>query len=320
MATVAPPDGHAGESGGGSMMEDSMRGLFDLPEDGLVSSLALTPDGCYVFAAFGGGEVRLYAQALRTVGAASRSGTIVAQIKSKGMFSNTRVECHVEASEDGRFIFAGLLRGSSEMLALDISDLPRWRTLPAGEEASLNASRVDLNRLIRTYSHSDGKLKGFGAAAAVRTGPDRREWGKRYRLFCGRGIKNIHVWSFVPDLASGGGAAGGSGGGGGGRGKSGRGGGQWTCLYDTHTNGATVELVASLLFRPSPPCGPKQSTDANVRVWDLSSEEKQTKPSFRDISNSKDTRVVFGDFAYGGATVLSLVKLDAPPVANRMEI
>lgn len=60
-----------------------MRGLFDLPEDGLVSSLALTPDGCYVFAAFGGGEVRLYAQALRTVGAASRSGTIVAQIKSK---------------------------------------------------------------------------------------------------------------------------------------------------------------------------------------------------------------------------------------------
>lgn len=65
------------------MMEDNMRGLFDLPEDGLVSSLALTPDGCYVFAAFGGGEVRLYAQALRTVGAASRSGTIVAQIRSK---------------------------------------------------------------------------------------------------------------------------------------------------------------------------------------------------------------------------------------------
>lgn len=30
-----------------------------------------------------------------------------------------------------------------------------------------------------------------------------------------------------------------------------------------------------------------QSTDANVRVWDLSSEEKQTKPAFRDISNSK---------------------------------
>lgn len=59
------------------------RGLFDLPNDGLVSSLALTPDGCYVFAGFGGGEVRMYAQALRTVGAASRSGTIVAQIKSK---------------------------------------------------------------------------------------------------------------------------------------------------------------------------------------------------------------------------------------------
>ncbi|CAM9872838.1 unnamed protein product, partial [Hapterophycus canaliculatus] len=224
------------------------------------------------------------------------------------MFSNTRVECHVEASEDGRFVFAGLLRGSSEMLALDVSDLPRWGMLPAGEEASLDASRVDLNRLIRTYSHSDGKLKGFGAAAAVRTGPDRREWGKKYRLFCGRGIKNIHVWSFVPDLESGGGVGGGGGSGGSG---------QWTCLYDTHTNGATVELVA---FRNGGLEGISKSTDANVRVWDLSGDERQTKPAFRDVSNSKDTRIVFGDYAYGGTTVLSLVKLDAPPVANRMEI
>lgn len=68
---------------GGGLKEENMRGLFDLPDDGLVSSLALTPDGCYAFAAFGGGEVRLYAHALRTVGASSRSGTIVAQIKSK---------------------------------------------------------------------------------------------------------------------------------------------------------------------------------------------------------------------------------------------
>ena len=61
----------------------NVAGVFDLPDDGLVSSLALTPDGCYVFAAFGGGEVRIYAQALGTVGAASRNGTIVARIKSK---------------------------------------------------------------------------------------------------------------------------------------------------------------------------------------------------------------------------------------------
>lgn len=39
----------------------------------------------------------------------------------------------MEASEDGRFVFAGLLRGSSEMLALDITELPRWGTLPIGE-------------------------------------------------------------------------------------------------------------------------------------------------------------------------------------------
>lgn len=49
------------------------------------------------------------------------------------MFSNTKVDCHVEASEDGHFVFAGLLRGSSEMLALDVTDLPRWGTLPTRE-------------------------------------------------------------------------------------------------------------------------------------------------------------------------------------------
>lgn len=64
----------------------NVRGLFDLPEGGVVSSLALTPDGCYVFAGFGGGEIRLYAQALGTVGAASKAGTIVAQIRSKVCF------------------------------------------------------------------------------------------------------------------------------------------------------------------------------------------------------------------------------------------
>lgn len=83
------------------------------------------------------------------------------------------------------------------------------------------AGRFDLNKRIRTYAHSDVKLKGFGAAAAMRTGPGRSEWGKEYRLFCGRGIKNIHIWSFKPE-----------------------GPGEWTCLYDTNTNGSTVELVA----------------------------------------------------------------------------
>lgn len=101
------------------------------------------------------------------------------------------------------------------------------------------ATRVDLNRRIRTYSHTDGKLKGFGASAVCK-GSDRSQWSGEYRLFCGRGIKNIHVWSFKPSpggelMAEPGVAA---------KGVLGSGGGQWTCLYDTHTNGATVELLA----------------------------------------------------------------------------
>lgn len=30
-----------------------------------------------------------------------------------------------------------------------------------------------------------------------------------------------------------------------------------------------------------------QSTDANIRVWDLSDGSNRTKPPFRDVSNSK---------------------------------
>lgn len=128
----------------------------------------------------------------------------------------------------------------------------RRPTLSTNQEASLAASRSDLNRRIRTYAHADGKLKGFGAAAVVRVGPNRSSWGDEYRLFCGRGIKNIHVWSFRPEHAMTTTAEGNGrrpdGIGRPGMGRSGSGGwgagGEWTCLFDTHTNGATVELVA----------------------------------------------------------------------------
>lgn len=45
--------------------------------------------------------------------------------------------------------------------------------------------------LIEMYMSSDPKLRGFGAAAVVQE-------GEHYRLFCGLGIKNLHVWAFKP--------------------------------------------------------------------------------------------------------------------------
>lgn len=42
--------------------------------------------------------------------------------------------------------------------------------------------------------------------------------------------------------------------------------------------------LSSLVF-PSPQM--VQSNDANIRVWDLSNEDRPTKPRFQDISNSK---------------------------------
>ncbi|CAM9746818.1 unnamed protein product, partial [Choristocarpus tenellus] len=311
-----------GTKGRSNPQQSDMRGVFELPEEGYVSSLSLTPDGCYVLVGFGDGTVRVYSLALNSVGAADMEGTAVAQIKAKGMYSNTRVECHIETSEDGRFAFAGLLRGSQEMKAIDLIDLPRWTTLPSRKEARSSSYTVDVESCVRTHRHVDPKLRGFGAVAVVRK-PTVAEKGE-YRLFCGRGIKNIHVWSFKPPHPRRNATQ---------RSRSGSDAseeeekekekeeeedhGEWRCLYDTHTNGATVELVA---FRNGGLEGISKSTDSNIRVWDLSDPESTVKPPFRDVSNSKDTRVVFGDYAYGGTTTLSLVKLDAPAVANRMEV
>ena len=49
-----------------------------------------------------------------------------------------------------------------------------------------------------TFIHSDPKLRGFGAAALVTSSISDYERHPRYRLACGRGIKNVHVWQFSP--------------------------------------------------------------------------------------------------------------------------
>ena len=53
-----------------------------------------------------------------------RSGTIIGHIAAKGL--NTNLLLQVSCSEDCRFAFAGVQKGSTQMLAWDLSYLPTW--------------------------------------------------------------------------------------------------------------------------------------------------------------------------------------------------
>ncbi|KAG5177419.1 hypothetical protein JKP88DRAFT_332443 [Tribonema minus] len=258
-----------------------------------VTSLAVTPNGCYVFAGFVDGTLCL-------------------------------LNMHVAVSEDCRFVFAGVLRGSTEMLAADLAALPTWETCQSLRASSDHARA--LSEAVTLHSHSDAKLKGFGAAALL-GGADGASSGSggggaEYRLLCGRGIKNIHVWSFKPAPPGSSGAP------------------LWQCIHDVQTNGMTVELVG---FRDGARQGLSKSDHMCIRLWDLSDDggarrpgytdvpntqdAKDAKrrgggrrPGYTDVPNTQDAKGVFGDFAYGGTYSLSLVRLDAAAWANRAEL
>jgi hypothetical protein len=114
----------------------------------------------------------------------------------------------VAVAEDGLFVFGGVLRGSTELVAVYLGNVEHFHDqcdkniIEIGHVAknannnpiSKNSDTVDVLDLIKIYRHSDAKLKGFGACTRIYTG--RLE----YRLFTGKGIKNIHVWSFIPHL------------------------------------------------------------------------------------------------------------------------
>jgi len=75
-----------------------------------------------------------------------------------------------------------------------------------------------------------------------------------YRLFCGKGIKNIHIWSFTPPSPISPDP-------------------KWECIYDTQSNGMTVEYLS---FRRGKEGlqGVSKSQGQCIRLWDLSVEEQ----------------------------------------------
>jgi hypothetical protein len=163
---------------------------------------------------------------------------------------HTNLLVTVKFSPDNRFGFAGVMKGSMEMLAVDVGQIPVWHdsALVGGKPVPKIIGRktkgiVSIDQLglrsmskaaplVCTYSHLDPKLRGFGAVTRLRCEEEK------YLLICGRGIKNVHVWLFAPsaqvDVPP-----------------------KWTCLYDVTTNGVSIEALAfrERLISSVPPGG-----------------------------------------------------------------
>lgn len=248
-------------------------------------------------------------------------------IRAKGLHTNLLLTLRV--SEDSRFCFAGVHKGSMEMLALDVSRLPGWG---ANSGAAPTRKKLAYESLISTSSHLDPKLRGFGAVVRLRNSASCK-----YVLACGRGIKNVHIWTFAPDAPQGP---------------------EWSFVYDVASNGNTIETIG---FRDGGRQALSKSAGSIVRVWDLSSSSFETRPApsssagsessnketaaetaseneategasgvqvasaaepldklpYQDVPNSHDVRCFASNFAFGGTYEFVVVRPDAPGWANR---
>lgn len=171
------------------------------------TSLCVSPSGTHLIAGFADGTVRLY-----PTNYTNHPGYILSHIQAKGLHTNLIMTLSIPPS--GRYCFAGVLRGSVELTIHDLS------TLEVTPYSHLSPHEFNTSKIVKGFKHLDAKLKGFGHATQVTDGS--------YRLFCGKGIKNIHIWSFIPphhDL-------------------NGTDEPIWECIYDTQSNGMTVEYLS----------------------------------------------------------------------------
>ena len=263
-----------------------------------VTSLDITPNGCYVLIGCSNGMVILFSTAI-----ADHEGTLVGHIQAKGLHTNLLLT--VKITDDGRFCFGGVVNGSSEILGIDLGRLPYQEAGSITTTTQKNSHRVKPNvktDLITIYSHFDAKLRGF--ATATRVGYPSTQvanepimadtnGASRYRLVCGRG-RVLHIWEFVPECT----------------------GPRWTCMFDVATNGNTIETIE---FRNGGQEMLSKSAGALLRVWDLKGYESDhaSKPNYEDIPNSTDVKCLLGDFAFGGVYNFAVVKIGAPKEANR---
>lgn len=237
-----------------------------------------------------------------------RYGTVACQIHAKGV--HTSLQMTVAVSPDGLYAFGGVARGSMEMVAVHLANLENHIDV----DCTKGLNMLDL---LEVQRHADAKLRGFGACTRLQSDASN---DTTYILLTGKGIKNIHIWSFVPAKQ------------------------KWTCLYDTQTNGNSISL---LHFRYTPEDNYLQalskSDQQKVRVWDLSYEQHQgikeskyykatspkkgnpksrpKRPAYIDLPMTESTLGIGGDFLFGGSyQQISLVNLNMEAPYNTTEI
>lgn len=259
-----------------------------------VTSLDISINGCFVAAGCSNGMVLLFDQSNPF---AQCNGLLIGQIRARGMHTSLLVT--VKFSEDARFCFAGVTKGSSEMLAIDMGKLlVEWSpygSIPKSLEKFEAREFCNVNSLIEpclddlqqiqlanlvTFIHSDAKLRGFGSVACVTSPKVGPKYSKdvRYKLACGKGIKNIHIWLFkvseylnatennslkdshvenTPVISASSSSVPLQG--------------KWECIYDVASNGNTLTHIE---FRHNGKELLSKSANMNIRVWDLYSSDK----------------------------------------------
>ena len=267
----------------------------------------------------------------------SHNKNVAAHIVSKGGV-HTSLLLNVDVSQDGLWAFAGALRGSMELVAIHLGHVEEWFDHNKSDDNTQSPTRIvpssqrSLMNALTVYKRADAKLRGFGACTRILSHPnahddhdidnDRRR-RPRYLLLTGKGIKNIHIWSFEPPTN---------------RCSSNNTNNSivedepiWTQLYDTQTNGNTIKWLSFHWNSTQNTWSAlSQSDGQKLRVWDLSHEQQSTndtshaqddgerpsRPPFVDVNHTEGMLGVAGRYVVcGGAREsmyhkVSLVDLD----------
>ena len=303
-----------------------------------ITSLDIASHGSFVVAGTSSGLILLFDLSNPNP---QQDGLLIGQIRARGMHTNLILT--VKFSEDSRFVFAGVSKGSSEMLAIDLGRvLVQWEKHPivTTNDCGDSVQQLQLKNLI-TFNYSDAKLRGFGAVSKtmfLKTPPANGmfESSVHYRLACGKGIKNVHIWHFsvgYPVVVDGDNT------------KERHLHGKWEYVCDVASNGNTITHIE---FRSGGHELLSKSAGMCVRMWNLESGEAvpavssttneqepgnnesaiivestvavpTLKATYTDVANSQDVKCLLpmGTVAYGGTYQFAVVNTAAPKEANR---
>ena len=197
---ASPTRGHR-RSNSGPAVDDEMRNLFDHDsDDDDDDGEGADRSGSRTGPSSPGTAGPASAARGRVASVCSKSnvqfGAVAAQIHAKGVITSLLMD--VSIAQDGLYAFGGVLRGSMELVAIDLGNVEAYHDMVSaqsggretrdGSDAAaaggIGTSGVDMLDLVSVYRHSDAKLKGFGACTRV-----RKDGEVEYRLFTGKGIK-----------------------------------------------------------------------------------------------------------------------------------